>query len=199
MKRLLLILTCIVCICLPAAKAQVKDSVHTTVRDSAAIAKDSIAQAKQNKKKIYSIARRSTIMSAILPGLGQAYNKKYWKVPIIYAGLIGFGYLFVTNNSKYTQYRYGVLHYYGNDSLAVAKTGYTGSQLATLKNDYKKSRDLGLIGMGIIYVLNIIDANVDGHLRTFDVSDDLSLQIDPWQNYYRGRSTMGISVKLNFK
>lgn len=201
MKRLLFIFTLIFCMSLPAIKAQVKDST-IIARDSTAAANDSIAQAKRNRKKIYSIARKSTLMSAILPGLGQAYNKKYWKVPVIYAGLIGFGYLFVTNNTQYRFYRKNLIAFYDNDSSTVNTTQYSGSQLETLKTDFKKNRDLGLIGMGIIYLVNIIDANVDGHLRTFDVSDDLSISVDPWQNIYRSagyKTAMGLSIKFNFK
>lgn len=142
-------------------------------------------------------------MSAVLPGLGQAYNKKYWKIPIVYAGLGGFGYFFVTNNQLYNDFRQGVRNYYGDDAAAIANTGYTGEQLQTLKLYYRKNRDICAFGFAIIYVLNIIDANVDGHLRTFDISDDLSLHIDPWQNIHRNQfghsSVFGVSVKLNFK
>lgn len=175
--------------------------------DSSLVAKtqDSLALAKQNKKKTYSIARRSSIMSAIVPGLGQVYNHKYWKVPFIYAGLGGFGYMFLQNNKEYNYFRRSVINYYNvsNDSLALANTGYRSEQLQTQKLYYRKYRDLTAFGFVIIYVLNIIDANVDGHLRTFDVSDDLSLRIDPWQNIYGshyGYSTsVGLSLKLNFK
>lgn len=142
-------------------------------------------------------------MSAVLPGLGQAYNKKYWKIPIVYAGLGGFGYFFVTNNQLYNDFRQGVRNYYGDDAAAIANTGYTGEQLQTLKLYYRKNRDICAFGFAIIYVLNIIDANVDGHLRTFDISDDLSLRIDTWQNIYRNQfgysSTFGLSLKLNFR
>ena len=125
-------------------------------------------------------------MSAILPGLGQFYNKKLWKVPIIYSGLIGFGYYYKINNEEYNKYRSSVIAYYDNDPSTIpAITNYSGDQLQSLKLSYKKSRDLAAIGLVIVYLFNIIDANVDGHLKSFDVSDDLSLKIDPWQNIYQ--------------
>ena len=142
-----------------------------------------------------------------MPGLGQAYNKKYYKIPIIYAGLGGFGYLFVKNNMQYNNYKNALIlsqdtavnkGYYSVDGIK-----YSTTQLQTQKLYYKKFRDLGVIGMGIIYLLNIIDANVDGHLQTFDVSDNLSLHIQPWQKNISTASTnkmvYGLSLTLNFK
>lgn len=144
-------------------------------------------------------------MSAILPGLGQAYNKKYWKLPIIYAGLGGFTYMFVANNEQYNDYRQALKYSanHSNSSVAVYGRVYSQSQLQTQKLYYRKYRDFAAIGVAIIYVLNIIDANVDAHLKTFDVSDDLSINVRPWQTIYSTglgyKGAAGISVKLNFK
>jgi hypothetical protein len=79
---------------------------------------------------------------------------------------------------------------------------YTTTQLQTQKLYYRRFRDIGVIGVAVIYILNIVDANVDAHLKTFDVSDDLSIHVDPWQGFYQAcgktsRAT-GISIKLNF-
>lgn len=203
MNRLLLIFAIIFFISLPAAKAQVKDTVIVLTRDSVTAAKDSITLAKKNKKKIYSTARRAAILSAVCPGLGQAYNKKYWKLPVIYAGLGGFGYMFVTNNKQYNYFRKNLIAVYDNNPNTVNQTVYSGEDLKIYKDDYKKSRNFGVIGFVAIYLVNIIDANVDGHLKTFDVSDDLSLSIDPWQQQMfrdKGYKTaMGLSLKINFK
>ncbi len=140
-------------------------------------------------------------MSALLPGLGQVYNKKYWKVPIIYAGIGGFGFMFYTNNIKYTYYRAALLYSVDHDGVAYADDRiYSTDQLLSLKQQRKKYRDFGIIGAGIFYLLNIVDANVDGHLATFDVSDDLSVNIDPWQTMTaNGSCATGLSLKLNFK
>jgi hypothetical protein len=165
---------------------------------------DSIKAQRLKQKTIYSKARTASVMSALLPGLGQVYNRKYWKVPVIYAGLGGFSYLFYINNGHYNDYRRNVRAVYDADSTTVnTMPMYNGEDLQELKLYYRKYRDFSAIGFAIIYVLNIIDANVDAHLKTFDVSDDLSLNLFPWQRVYSTgtgfRSATGITVKLNFK
>ncbi len=172
--------------------------------DTIVLGKDTTTQTKSEKKAIYSDARKASIMSAVLPGLGQAYNKKYWKIPIVYAGLGGFGYMFLTNNKQYNLYRTNVRAYYDEDSTTIPSLkNYSGEQLQTQKLYYRKFRDFAVIGFGIIYLINIIDANVDAHLKSFDVSDDVSLHIDPWQSTYKTgsgyRMATGLTFKLNFK
>jgi len=157
----------------------------------------------KNKKAIYREARKATIMSAVIPGLGQAYNHKWWKVPIVYAGLGGFGYLFYTNQQNFAFYGKNLKYENDGDANTINETKYNSDQLLTLKNEYRKYRDLGVIGITIIYVLNIVDANVDAHLKTFDVSDDLSLQIKPYNTVYCFNNSVGmqtgISLQLKFK
>jgi len=155
----------------------------------------------KKNKAVYSNARKATIMSALVPGLGQIYNKKYWKVPIIYAGLGGFGYMFYENNIKYKYYRSALLLSVDNGGFAVADNiNYSTEDLQKLKLNYKKYRDFAVMGIGIFYLLNLIDANVDAHLKTFDVSDNLSMNINPWQTISSGgRWAAGLSIKLNFK
>ena len=153
----------------------------------------------KDKKAVYSNARKATIMSAILPGLGQIYNKKYWKAPVIYAGMGALGYMFVTNNNQYNYYRQHLIAEYDEDPNTLNTSGYSGTQLQTQKVYYRRYRDFAAIGIGVLYVLNIIDANVDAHLKTFDVSDDLSVHLGPWQGWCNGTSATGISVKINFK
>lgn len=184
-------------ICLPAIRAQKSDSLKVH---------DSIARQQALHKKLYSVPRRATIMSAILPGLGQIYNGKgsYFKVPIIYAGLGGLGYLFYTSNKDYQFFKTNVKAAYDGDASTTYDNRYTPEQLKVEKDRFKKTRDLSAFGFVGVYVLNIIDANVFGHLKTFDVSDDLSMNVSPWQNIYvsgSGRAflTTGISLKLNIK
>lgn len=161
------------------------------------------ATVKVNKKAVYGSARKATLMSAILPGLGQAYNRKYWKIPIIYAGMGGCGYLFYINNSQYQEVRKYLRAEYDEDSLTINTSDYTGDGLAAEKARLKKNRDFSALGVFIFYILNVIDANVDAHLKTFDVSDDLSMHIGPWQTVtrtaYGSKIVPGLSIKLNFK
>lgn len=177
---------------IPLAQAQGTSSVS--------IISDSTAAAKARNKKLYSGPRKATILSAILPGAGQVYNKKYWKVPIIYAGLGGFGYMFYVNNSEYNNFRQAVRAAYDDDPNTTYDTRYTPDDLQTLKLFYRKNRDISIFGMGAFYLINIIDANVDAHLKTFDVSDDLSFNVSPWPtwNTFSG-PIVGLRIKLNIK
>jgi len=171
------------------------------------LVQDTTQKVNKSKKAVYSKARRAAILSVCVPGLGQAYNKKYWKIPIIYAGIGGFGYLFYVNNTRYNNYRQALIQSQDtatNKGYAIIEgINYSTTQLQIQKNQYKKNRDFSAIGIGIFYLLNIIDANVDGHLQTFDVSDDLSLHIQPWQKNIKmgntAKTAYGLSLTLNFK
>lgn len=161
-------------------------------------------QIRKENSKQKSKVRTATILSAIIPGAGQAYNKKYWKMPIIYAGLGGFGYMFGFYNQQYNVARKYLKAEYDGDSTTVNNTGLSGDQLLTWKTTYRKRRDMGAIGLIAVYLLNIIDANVDAHLKTFDVSDDLSLKISPWQDLYITSNTnykfaAGVTLRLSLK
>lgn len=175
------------------AIAQSNDSLKVTRIDS-------LANKKATRKAIYSSARKATIMSTIVPGLGQAYNKKYWKMPIIYAALGGLGYWGITNHREYKYYSDNLRNEADNDPTTINATRYSQSQLTSEKNYYKKFRDIAIVAGAVVYALNIIDANVDAHLKTFDVSDDLSLKIKPYYNLnYDNTLQTGLTLKLNFK
>lgn len=161
---------------------------------------DSLKAKKAVNKAIYSNARKATIMSAVLPGLGQIYNKKYWKTPIIYAALGGIAYWGINNHNQYKYYSKNLSALYDNDANTLNETPYTSDQLITQKRYYKKFRDMAIMVGGLVYLVNIIDANVDAHLKTFDVSDDLSLQIKPYTNLsYNSTLQTGLTLKVNFK
>ena len=154
------------------------------------------------KRAINREANRASLMSALLPGLGQVYNKKYWKVPVIYAALAGIGYFAVQRNQEYQDYRNELLFRYANTGQVNTFAEYSTDNLVVLKNQVKKYRDMCFIGMGIFYVLNIIDANVDAHLKHFDVSDNLSLSVRPKTYYCVSAGAAfgaGISLALSFK
>lgn len=155
------------------------------------------AQAPQDSLALLHSPRKATIYSAILPGAGQAYNKKYWKIPIIYAGFTALTYFVVTNNQDYIIYKNAYkFRLDGDESTTDDFVGiYTDEDLVTLKNYYRRNRDLSVIGISLLYVLNIIDASVDAHLFYFNVSDELSLNVTP--GYMPGQFA-GPSLSLNF-
>lgn len=176
------------------AKAQQNDSLSIETR------KDSIQKKRAVNKAIYSKARKATIMSACLPGLGQIYNRKYWKAPVIYVALGGLGYWGLTNQKKYKYYSDNLRYANDDDINTTNVTLYSNDQLIAQKRYYRKFRDMSIMLGALVYVINIIDANVDAHLKTFDVSDDLSLQLKPYSNLdYNNKLQAGVSIKLKFK
>jgi hypothetical protein len=145
---------------------------------------------------------KATLYSTVLPGLGQVYNKKLWKVPAIYAGLGWFTYQAIANGQEFTRYRNGYkASLLGSDSLADPilvtlgfPAGTSGARLRAGRDLYRRNRDLSIMAVGLIYVLQIVDANVDGHLFNFDVSDDLSAR---WNlNYSHNRPQLALTLSF---
>lgn len=163
------------------------DSSRTTTADSLSLVR------KHN-------VRRATAMSAIIPGSGQVYNKKAWKVPIIYAAFAGMGYLVKFNNDNFRKYENALLTRYDNDPLTVDEFAdvYTEDNLRSLSDFYRRNRDLSVVGLTMVYVLNIIDAHVDAQLFNFNVSDDLSLQWSPTGTFNEQGMLAGLSMHLRF-
>lgn len=172
--------------------AQKNDTLRTTI--------DTVKAKRAVNKAIYSSARKAAILSAVIPSAGQAYNRQYWKMPVIYVALGGLGYWGVTNNIKYKYYSKNLRALNDDDPNTVNVSNYSNSQLITQKNFYKKYRDIAIIFSALVYTLNIIDANVSAHLKTFDVSDDLSLQFKPYSTLdYNNNLQAGLTLKFNFK
>jgi len=136
---------------------------------------------------------RETICSAIAPGLGQAHNRNYWKIPIIYAGFGGLGYGMYFYQRQYKEYR-NVYDEYRNavddakkndnpppsSNLKVfGEYGYSPESVRARRDDFRRYRDMCIIGASAWYLLNILDAYVYANLFDFDVSDDLSFHISP--------------------
>jgi hypothetical protein len=160
------------------------------------------------KKKVHS-PRGATIRSAIIPGWGQIYNKKYWKVPLVY-GAIGFPmYLFFDNKKWYNRTRYAlsiVVNDEVDDPEKMAKVhpqlvqfveAKAQASLVNYRNSFRRDMDYSILFTILMYGINIIDATVDGHLKGFDVSDDLTLHIKP--AFLQGTTTPGIALVVNFK
>jgi hypothetical protein len=170
----------------------------SAVKSQAVSTEDSVARERAREKNIYGRARTASIMSAVLPGLGQVYNRKYWKVPVIYACLGGLGYWFATNQSDYTYFSDNLTALHDEDPLTVNRSGYESEDLKIKKREARNNRDFAALGLVMVYLLNIIDANVDAHLKTFDVSDNLGLQVRPWVSPDYCLSG-GISLTLKFR
>ena len=153
----------------------------------------------QEKIEIHS-AKKASIYSAILPGSGQVYNKKYWKTPIRYLGIGTALYAAKWNQNEYLHYRKAFEYRTDNNDNTIDEyeDRYTETNLITIKNYYRKNRDLSYIVAAGIYLLNIIDASVDAHLFNFQINDDLSFNIQPQLMGIHNQNALAISLKLNW-
>lgn len=150
---------------------------------------------------------KAALFAAVLPGAGQAYNKKYWKIPLVYAGVVGFGYSIQFSHERYVLFRNALLISTDNDPNTVNEfplNSYDNSGLQRVRDAYRRNRDLSIILSAVFYGLTIADAVVDAHLQNFDVSDDLSVRVSPkilsmqFQEQ-QNRPIFGLSVSLQAK
>ena len=145
--------------------------------------------------------KTATLLSAMLPGAGQVYNGKPWKVPIIYAGFAANIYFIDFNNRRYELFK-EALAIFDEDPKDPEQPfpSLNRDGLVRNVNYWKRNRDLNYFLFIGIYALNIIDANVDAHLSAFDVSDDLTFRFEPsYESISAGGSNVvGLSLKINF-
>tara|TARA_Y100000739_G_scaffold225700_1_gene232019 strand:- start:191 stop:652 length:462 start_codon:yes stop_codon:yes gene_type:complete len=128
---------------------------------------------------------KTATKSAIIPGLGQMENKKYYKVPLIYAG-IGVGiFFFNKNNNMFKNYKDTYLNRLNGVIFNDPYPQYTDSQLLILSDYYNRNRDISILGTFAVYLINIIDAYVDSHLIKFDISDNLEVNNDNITIYFK--------------
>lgn len=145
---------------------------------------------------------------ALIPSAGQAYNRKYWKMPIVYAGFGVTLYFAFTNNDEYNLYRAAYDYKMGINTNVSQKAieeseKYTEDNLITLRDYYRSNMELSWIITAAWYIVQIIDANVDAHFFYYDIGEDLTLQIEPQWNTindfkYGYGNNIGLSLKLNF-
>lgn len=144
--------------------------------------------------------RKALLFSAVFPGAGQFYNKKYWKMPLVYGG---FGFLiyvanfYHTENLKYREELFGLIN--DPSGATVGPSGYTEDQLRTLVDKTRRERDFFIILNGIWYFLQMVDAQVDAHLKEFDINPKMQVRIEPLMenSAWTGRNT-GIALKIRF-
>jgi hypothetical protein len=160
---------------------------------------------------------RSVWLGAIVPGLGQIYNRSYWKLPIVYGGLMGCVYAITWTTNEYNGYKNAYRDIYfdirdgkvSNDPsksyIAILPEGYTidrmggvsayRNRLKDWQNSSRRNRDLAIAATAIVYALTLIDAYVDAQLFDFDISNDLSLNVYP-ELYYDLQNQHSAEVKL---
>jgi hypothetical protein len=153
------------------------------------------------KRPVHS-PKKAALLSAILPGAGQVYNRKYWKVPVLAAGAGALVYSFQFNQKNYSLFKTELIHRQaGSAEINTELSNLSDANLNELQDFYRRNRDLTVVGMALLYALNILDATVDAHLFDFNVNEDLSLNIRP-KTLYSSISSMpiaGLGLTLNFK
>lgn len=166
--------------------------------------------------------KKATTLATICPGAGQIYNKSYWRVPFVVGGMAAMIYCVDWNNRGYQRFKkaYSLRadydkaldNYNKNPEIYPKPSGstdefkgrYTASFLKNLRDNYRRNRDLCLILTAGVYVLQIIDAHVDAHLKEYDISDDLSMDIQPMLDYTYvptlgdARAVVGLNLNINF-
>lgn len=150
---------------------------------------DGVANYKYEKKVL---PGRASLYSAMVPGLGQIYNRDYWKLPIYYGGFIASGYFIVSNHSQYQHYKN--LYYTSSDKAHPNSEKYNPQTMKYYMDAYRRYRDYSILAGILVYALNVIDANVFAHLQDFDVSDDLAASF----NGGVGASVIGLQLSFKF-
>ena len=177
---------------------------HVSAQDTLVVTKDGILS--DTTTVTYHSPHKATIYSLALPGLGQAYNKKYWKIPIIYAGFGFLGYTIITNHTEMKKFT-EAYRYVSNGETYPINNPYivkypNPADLLRGRDFYRRKVELGIIWSAALYLLNVVDAAVDAHFFDYDVSDNLALRIEP--SIIPSQSPMvphtnGIRLCINFK
>ena len=148
---------------------------------------------------------KAALYSAILPGLGQVYNKQAWKVPIIYGGAIAFAHLINFNNDLYHQFRTAQISVIDSDENTInpfeaeSPGNYSSTNISRLTENFRRNRDFMIILAGAFYLVNIAEAHIAAHLKEFDVNRALSLSIEPSiQSSPLISRTTGLSLVIRF-
>ena len=168
------------------------------------LAEDSIPALKRDTVKTHSV-KKAILLSAVVPGAGQIYNhrampkgkkKAFWKVPLIYAGLGATGYFLVTNQQTQKELKEEYQSRIDTGSGSDKWSAYDDFGILTLYDQYLDWRDLSILAVAGVYLFQIADAGVEAHFVSFDVSEDLSLSIEPT---VMASFNAGIKVKLKFR
>ena len=157
------------------------------------------AQPKDSVKVHKHSPKKAALMSTFIPGLGQVYNRKYWKLPILYGGAATLVYFEQKSNNNYKTNHNAYIARMKGDSTVLPSISV--DNLLANQTLYRRNRDLMEIFIGLVYILNIVDAAVDAHLYHFDVSDNLSFNLDPAILRYGkdNSTTAGLTLSLRIK
>jgi hypothetical protein len=182
-------------------------SFPAVCQDSVKITRDTIFLEQQDTILLKSYAKRynprkALLYAAVLPGLGQVYNKKYWKLPLVYGGFYLIGRNISNYNEVYVKYKNHLFYNIENqypDTRVNPDVPFTTPQLRRIVDKSRRERDLMVILMGGMYLLQMVDAHVDAHLKEFDLNPNLKVSVEPTitNDAWVGRQT-GMSLTFRF-
>lgn len=143
--------------------------------------------------------RRALMLSATFPGWGQIYNKKYWKLPLVYGGFAAGIYVIDHYQGMYVNFKNELFTMLNDPTMTTSPEGYTEDQLRNIITTSRRQRDFFCIITGIWYMIQIVDAHVDAHLKAFDLNPQLHVKLEPAieNNLMTGRTT-GLSLIIKF-
>jgi hypothetical protein len=194
-------------ILLACSAGMAQDSTRVTKDPAVQVTRDTIIMEAQDTILIKSYAKRysprkALLYAAVLPGLGQVYNKKYWKLPLVYGGFYLLGNQIIKYNNIYTTYKgylfYNIEHNITGPGLNPVSNRST-DQLRRIVDRARRERDFMIIMTAGLYLLQMVDAHVDAHLKEFDLNPNLHARLEPTfnQDPVTGRQT-GISLIFRF-
>ncbi|MBK6996412.1 MAG: hypothetical protein IPH31_16325 [Lewinellaceae bacterium] len=149
--------------------------------------------------KGYPNPRTAALLSFVLPGAGQAYNKKWWKVPLVWGALGGIGYFTFDTQNTYHELRDAYKTIVNGGTPEAPYDGFDAPRLRSYRDTFRGYTEKWYLALGVTYLLAVTDAFVDAHLARFDVSDDLSLQLKPSMESTGGSPYFGFGVSLSIK
>lgn len=185
--------------------AQQADSIVTTPLPDTLLLLDSTGA----KKGIFTFfssdypnPKKAALLALVVPGAGQIYNKRWWKLPLVYGAMGGMVYAISFNQGEYRRYKTAYALKLTDQPHEFTNTRYDDTRILRLVRDgYDKNTQLSYIGLVFVYALQAVEAFVDSHLKTFSVDEDLSLQLKPsfQPSTLDGQPTLGVGVALRFK
>jgi len=180
----------------PSVPRQQPDTLHGLIDDADL---SDTARVTDNYVSDHS-PRKAVMYSLICPGLGQVYNKKYWKIPFIYGGGGAFLYYVAYNQMKYKKFRNALFDQQQTQNpvpVVIDGYEYKYTDLDNGRDYYRRYRDLSIAGLAAMYLLNVIDAMVDAYFVHYDISDDLSLRLEP--AVIQNTGLVGETASLGFR
>ena len=174
---------------------------------------DSLLKLSQHKERFIPNSNRSVWLAMAFPGAGQIYNRKYWKLPIVYGGFVGCAYALNWNNKMYKDYSQAYLDIMDDDpntksyqdflplNSSIAGQEERFKEIFRKRKDvYRRQRDLSIFAFIGVYLLSIVDAYVDAELSDFDISNDIGLRVEPalFDNGHNKYNSVGLQCSLKF-